>query len=196
MSLINKRLSEVKIKGAVLHARIEFVREHFGEKGWAKVVSTLPIEEQVILNSTILTTKWYPFSLGERLDWAIAIELGGGDMKIFEKIGAKSAQRNLTKDHKTFLVPGDPQAFMRKANSIYKFYYDTGHREYEQTGPNSCVLTTCDAETFSAPDCLTVIGWYKEALRMCGAQDIRVVEETCRAKGGEFCQYRFEWTFD
>ncbi len=186
----------MKIKGGVLHARIEFVREHFGEGAWERVVATLPIEEQVILSSPLLTTKWYPFALGERLDWAIVVELGGGDMKIFEKIGAKSAQRNLSKDHKTFLVPGDPQSFMKKASIIYKFYYDTGHREYKETGPNSGILTTYDAETFSVPDCLTVIGWYKEALRMCGARDVKIVEETCRAKGGEVCRYNVAWVID
>jgi hypothetical protein len=196
MSFINNKVSDVKIKGAVLHARIDFVREHFGDKAWEKVVSVLPADAQAMLNNTLLSSKWYPFSLGERLDWAIVVELGSGDMKVFEKIGVKSAQRNLTKDHKTFLVPGDPQAFMKKAGSIYKFYYDTGYREYEQTGPNSGVLTTYDAETFSVPDCLTVIGWYKEALRMCGARDINIVEETCRAKGGSFCRYRVEWVFD
>jgi hypothetical protein len=82
---------------------------------------------------------------------------------------------------------------MKKAPVIYKFYYDTGYREYEQTGPNSGVLTTYDAETFSVPDCLTVIGWYREALLMCGARNVIVEEEECKAKGGRCCRYRFEW---
>jgi hypothetical protein len=82
---------------------------------------------------------------------------------------------------------------MRKADMIYKFYYDTGRREYEETGKNSGVLTTYDAETYSAPDCLTVIGWYKEALKMCGARNVKVVEEECRARGGSCCRYCFSW---
>ena len=37
-------------------------------------------------------------------------------------------------------------------------------------GTNEGMLTTLDADTFSAPDCLTVVGWYKKALDMCGSK--------------------------
>lgn len=49
-------------------------------------------------------------------------------------------------------------------------------------------------ETLSANDCLTVIGWYEEALRMCGATTVRMTEETCRARGGPYCRYQVSWS--
>jgi predicted hydrocarbon binding protein len=55
------------------------------------------------------------------------------------------------------------------------------------------VFTTYDAETFSAPDCLTVVGWYRKALEMCGVKGVKIVEEECRAKGGAVCRYRVSW---
>jgi hypothetical protein len=60
-------------------------------------------------------------------------------------------------------------------------------------GPAEGVLTTGDAETFSAPDCLTVIGWYSKALEMCGVPGARIIEEECRARGGAVCRYRVRW---
>lgn len=184
----------MEIKGLILQARKEFVDEHFGDGAWERVIAALSAEDRGAVQDLILTAKWYPFELGERLDRAIATVVGEGKEKIFEDIGAKSAQRSLTKVHKSFLTPGDPQAFMGKADVIYKFYYDTGRREYQETGPTSGVITTYDAETFSVPDCLTVIGWYKEALRMCGARNVEGVEEECRARAGKCCRYRFKWT--
>ncbi|MCK4537639.1 MAG: hypothetical protein KAV42_02450 [Candidatus Krumholzibacteria bacterium] len=183
----------MEIKGMIFHSRKEFVIENFGEEGWDSVVASLSKEDQELFDETILTAKWYPFEVGERLDKAIVGILGGGDGGIFRKIGVQSAQRSLTKVHKAFLTPGDPQAFMKKSSIIYKFYYDTGYREYQETGPNSGIVTTYEAETFSHPDCLTVIGWYEEALRMCGAKRVAGVEEECRAKGGKVCRYRFSW---
>lgn len=109
-------------------------------------------------------------------------------------LGAASADANLAGVHKAFLTPGDPQAFLAKAPQIYKLYYDTGRREYARTGPNAAVLTTFDAETFSAPDCLTVIGWYRRALEMCGATRVHITEEECRARGGAVCRYRISWS--
>ena len=183
----------MKIKGLVLQARKEFVREHFGQDAWDKVLPALPPPDQELFKGVIFAAQWYPFQVSERLDQAIVDVLGGGDETIFMELGAKSARRSLTKEHASFLAPGDPQAFMRKANVIYRFYYDTGHRDYVETGPDSGVMTTFDAETFSAPDCLSVMGWYKEALKMCGVKDVQVVEEECRAQGGACCRYRFSW---
>ena len=61
-------------------------------------------------------------------------------------------------------------------------------------GEHEGVLTTHDAEAFSTVDCLTVIGWYKEALKMCGAATVEMREEACRAKGDPCCRYRLRWT--
>ena len=184
---------EAKIRGAVIQARKDFVEEHFGEASWEPVFSSLSEEDQEIIGGLIVSAGWYPFEVGERLDKAIVDILGHGDLVIFEDIGAQSAKRNLSTIHKPFLTPGNPQAFMTQADAIYKFYYNVGRREWKPTGPNSGVMTTYDAETFSVPDCLTVIGWYKEALRMCGAKSVEIVEETCRARGGDCCRYRISW---
>ncbi len=183
----------MKIKGTVIAARRQFVKDHFGEEAWSKVVSMMPAQDQELLKGTILSSEWYAFEIGNRLDKAIVQALGKGKESVFEELGAESARRSLAKEHKPFVVNSDPQAFMKKAGLIYKFYYDAGYREYKETGPTSGVITTYGAETYSVPDCLTVIGWYKEALKICGAQDATGFEEECRAKGGAFCRYRFQW---
>jgi hypothetical protein len=54
-------------------------------------------------------------------------------------------------------------------------------------------MTTYDAETFSAPDCLSVIGWYKRALELCGVRGVAIREDECRAKGGAVCRYQIRW---
>ena len=182
-----------QIKGAVLKSRLAFVEEKFGAKGLADVMAALPPDDQAALNN-ILTVKWYPFGIGQRLDDAIVATCGNGDPAFFKRLGTASADKNLTSVHKSFLVPGDPHAFLSKAKVIYGMYYETGRREYEKTGERSGVLTTHDAETFSAPDCLTVIGWHERALEMCGAQGVGIVEEECRARGGEVCRYRVSWS--
>jgi uncharacterized protein (TIGR02265 family) len=183
----------MKIKGLVILSRKEFVKEHFGEEAWDQILGQLPQEHRQMITETFLSTQWYPFEIGDHIDKAIVQVLGKGDNLVFEQLGAKSAQKSLSKEHRSFLAAGDPQSFMKKTGTIYKFYYDTGYREYKATGPNSGVVTTYDAETYSLPDCLTVIGWYKEALKMCGAKKVEMAEEECRASGGSCCRYRVEW---
>jgi hypothetical protein len=44
-------------------------------------------------------------------------------------------------------------------------------------------------ETYSQVDCPTVIGWYKQALEICGtkSESVEIVEESCRGLGGDVC---------
>lgn len=171
---------------------MSFVEEHFGAEGTERVLTAFDPEDQRLLRS-LLPVRWYPFDLGRRLDEAIVTVLGGGRPAFFERLGEASADRNLTTLHKAFVTPNDPQLFLSKAPQIYAMYYQTGRREYQKTGEKEAVLTTYDAETFSAPDCLTVVGWHRRALELCGATGVTAVEEECRAKGGAVCRYRLRW---
>lgn len=182
-----------QVKGSVLKARLAFVEQHGGADGVERVLGALSPEDRAALRN-LVAIQWCPFELGRRLDDAIVQALGHGKPQFFERLGAASAETNLTTVHRAFLAPGDPQAFLAKAPQVYKLYYDTGRREYAKTGPNEAVLTTLDAETFSVPDCLTVIGWHRKALEMCGAANVKIVEEECRARGGAVCRYRASWT--
>jgi len=181
-----------KVKGSILKSRLAFVEKQFGPEGLDRVMESLEPEDQKALRA-LVPVAWLDFEIGKRLDDAIVRVLGGGRPEVFERLGAASADANLTTVHAAFLAPGDPQGFLAKAPQIYRMYYQTGRREYEQTGERVGVLTTYEAETFSKADCLTVIGWYKRALELCGAENPRIVEDKCRARGDEVCRYRVSW---
>jgi len=181
-----------QIKGAVLKSRLAFVQDHAGKDGLQRVLAALPDGDQRTLRM-LFTSNWYPFELGKRLDDAIVRVLGGGKPEFFERLGAASAEKNLSTVHSGYLTNGDAHGFLAKSPSFYSLYYETGRREYTPVGPKEGVFTTYDAETFSAPDCLTVVGWYKAALGMCGVKVVKLVEEECRAKGGAVCRYRVRW---
>ncbi len=181
-----------QIKGAVLKSRLAYVQENFGKERLQQVVDSLPTDDQRTMR-LVFTSNWYPFEVGRRLDDAIVNVLGGGRPEFFEKLGEASATKNLASLHSGYLTKNDPHAFLAKAPSIYALYYESGRREYRQTGERSGTLTTHDAETFSAPDCLTVIGWHRRGLEMCGVHGARIRETECRAKGGAVCRYEVEW---
>ena len=182
-----------QIRGTVLRSRLAYVEEASGKDGMARVLAALPAEDQKVLKM-VLSIRWYAFELGTRLDEAIVTVLGGGDRRYFEKLGEASASNNLASAHRAYLTKGDAHAFLAKAPQIYRMYYDVGRREYQRTGEREAVLTTYDAETFSVPDCGTIIGWHRKALELCGVSGVRIVEEQCRATGAPTCQYRISWT--
>jgi hypothetical protein len=181
-----------QVKGAVLKSRLAFVQDQAGKEGLDRVIAAMPEGDQRTLRM-LFTSNWYPFDLGKALDDAIVRVLGGGKAEYFERLGAASAEKNLSSIHSGYLTKGDAHGFLAKSPSFYGLYYETGRREYTPVGPREGVFTTYDAETYSAPDCLTVVGWYRKALEMCGVAGVKVKEEECRAKGGAVCRYRVTW---
>jgi hypothetical protein len=184
--------AKVKVKGGVLQSRLSFVEKHGGKAGLERVLARLTPGDRAVL-AGLLPSAWYPFVVGQRLDAAIFAELGGGRPDFFLRLGAASADKNLGGVHRAFLRPGDAHGFLAQTPEIYSFYYDQGRRTYEPVGEHEAVLVTHDAETFSEADCLTVVGWHRRALEMCGVGGVEVVEEECRARGGAVCRYRVRW---
>jgi len=182
----------VKVKGGLLLSLFAFIREQLGEEGLQRVMNRLSEADRTVCKS-IHTGGWYSFDLNERIDTAIAAEVGMGD-DVFLLMGEKSAVQNLTGPHRALLSDGDPHGFLRRTPQIYQMYYDTGRRTYEKTGERTAVLRTYDAPTFSAHDCLTVAGWHRKAIEMCGGQRVRIAETKCRANGAELCEYTCEWS--
>jgi uncharacterized protein (TIGR02265 family) len=185
--------SKLNIKGSVISARLAFVERQSGPEGVQRVLARLSDEDRSEI-SPVLSSKWYPFDLGRRLDDAIAQELGSRGLEFFRKLGRDSADKNLAGVHKALLIRGDPHAFLAQSPIIYKMYYDVGRRTYERVGDREAVLTTHDAPSASAAECQTNMGWHQRALELCGAVDVKVVEDECRASGGRFCVYRLRWS--
>ena len=146
-----------QVKGGVLKSRLQFVEDTAGKDAVQRVLAVLGDDDRKSLGM-LLTAQWYPFELGKRLDAAIVAEVGGGRDEYFERLGEASAEKNLATVHRNFITQRDAHAFLAKAPTIYKLYYGTGRREYEKTGEQSGRLTTHDAENFSSPDCLTIVG--------------------------------------
>lgn len=180
------------IKGSVLEARLEFVEGELGADALPRLMALLTDADREEL-SHVLAGRWYPFELGRRLDDAIARLAGRSGDEFFRRLGRASAETHLGGVHRAFLRPNDPLGFLERAELLYPFYYDGGRRTFEQIGPGEGVLTTYDAPTFSTAECLTNCGWHERALELCGARDVSVVEEVCRARGGEVCRYRVRW---
>jgi uncharacterized protein (TIGR02265 family) len=182
------------IKGNVLLSRLKYVRARGGDAALEEVLSGLPQEDQQVLRGWILPIGWYSFDLNQRLDSAIARRFSPEDRaRVFLDMGRASADANLGGAHRPFVKEGDPHFLLGNAERIYAAYYASGRRTYERTGPASGVLRTYEAESVTATDCLTVVGWYERAIELCGGNEVKVVETRCRAKGDPHCEYRCEW---
>lgn len=174
-------------------SRLAFARDRGGDEAVERVLARLTADDQALLRGPIEHAGWYAFETGSRLDAAIAEELGGDGDAIFLEMGAQSARDNLTASQRAFARERDPLAILRGSAATYRAYYSSGRRTWERTADRRVVLRTFESETFSRADCLTVVGWHKQVIEMCGAANVRVTEVKCRARGDDVCEYVCEW---
>jgi uncharacterized protein (TIGR02265 family) len=183
-----------RIKGHILLSRLQYVRDAAGEAKLVEVLARLTAEDRAVLSGMILPVTWYPLDLNLALDGAIASVLSPHDKsRVFREMGRASAEQNLKGVHRPYLREGDPHFLLSSSPRIYAAYYAVGSRTYEKVGERAAVLRTFDAETVSATDCLTVIGWHQRAIELSGGREVTVEETQCRARGAPHCEYRCEW---
>jgi uncharacterized protein (TIGR02265 family) len=181
-----------EIKGTVLQSRLLLLERRLGPAGRARVLARLPPDDRKVLGGVVMPIAWYPFALNERLDQAIAAELGQGP-QVFRALGAQSAEDNLGETHRVYMRSRDPHGLLKHTAQIYSLYYKTGYRTYEWVSSSKAVLRTFESRSFSSADCLTVVGWHERAIEMCGGAGPRVDEVRCRAREGDRCEYVCEW---
>jgi len=180
-----------QIRGGVLLSRLAFVREQAGDAGMRAVMSALPEEDRVLLTDIVLAIGWYPFETQERLDTAIAEQLGGAS--VYRTLGAHSATSALTTTHKNYLRSNDPHALLKHIAQLHRLYKDTGQMTYDRVDDLTAVLRAFECDSFSTSDCLTNLGWHERAIELCGGKNVRTTETRCRTKGDYMCEYTCRW---
>lgn len=185
-----------QVRGSVFISRLNYLRSRGGEALVASVLGRLPPDDRAVLSSgMILPIAWFPMSLEERLDQAIAQELTPHSPgQALVDLGRASADSALNGGPQAvFVKKGDPHYLLTHSPQIYKMYYAVGRRTYEKTGPTSGVIKTYDAESVTPGDCLTIVGWHTRAIELSGGKQVLVEETQCRARGGTHCEYRCAW---
>lgn len=188
-------LGDGKIKGSVLLARLEFIKEHGGERTHQSVIAKLSPDDKTTLGGLILPVSWYDIGIELRLDKAIAEVISPNDpARPFLALGRTSAEKNLAQYQTDFVERGNPHRILSMAPQIYRLYYDKGRRTYEKTGEKSAVLRTFEASTVTVEDCLTICGWHQRAIELSGGTAVLVNETKCRTRGYDCCEYKCEWS--
>src|SRR5262245_31167092 len=127
-----------RVKGSVLLSRLAFVRDQRGEDQLNAMLASMSDDDRRVLTGMILAFGWYPFELAARLDTAIARVMGMGE-QVFHMLGARSASDNLSTSHRSYIKERDPHGLLKHAATIYKLYYDSGHRTYERASDKRAI---------------------------------------------------------
>lgn len=190
-------MGAAQIKGSTLKLRTQFVRERWGEAGLTRVLETLsPADADTVTKA--LPILWYPLSLNAHLDQTVCHVLANGNERIYEEMGAYSADAFAQQIYNSYFEQTTPQAFLDLTVELYKNYYrNAGRRRNEVLGPGRCDMLIEGCREAYRPNCQSNVGFIRRSLALLGAKNVRCEEVACalddRARGGT-CRARATWS--
>jgi hypothetical protein len=185
-----------KVKGALLLARLRFVRS-LGAARALGVLTALEPEQRVLLDERrLVPTTWYAGELLQKLDDAIAAVAGNGDRATtLVAIGRHSAETSFgpTGTLRPYAGLKDPHALLREVPRVHAGLHGAGDRGYVRLGTRAAVVRAVKGHRNEGGDCLTNVGWLGRAIELCGGRDVTVLETACIGRGGSCCEFRCQW---
>ncbi|HBE73322.1 MAG TPA: hypothetical protein DDW31_04425 [candidate division Zixibacteria bacterium] len=162
-----------QVKGTGLIPVVAYIRDHFGDDGWGRVVEFLPPQLRSELAHKIMEIKWYPLELVSEIYNASARTFAGGDLSLCRDIGKAAADYGLSRIYKFFLRFGSPQMFGSRGPEMWKTYY-TGSALKVLANDKGRILVELQGLLTSDAHFQSIVGWMERAGELTGGRNIRM----------------------
>jgi hypothetical protein len=187
-----ERLAGGRVKGSMLRAHVDWVRECGTREETIEFFESLSPEVRRDA-MTVLASSWYSFASLMEIDRRILQIFGKGRVSFLEGLGRHSARRNLA-SVATMLHDTPPHAFFQRTAMLHRTFQDFGLAEYVPTSETSGSMVQSDYICFSPLYCASATGFYREAILMHGQMSALVVESSCQCFGDEACRFDLSWS--
>lgn len=179
------------VKGAMVRAHLQWMREHLSPEVFTRTMASLPKEAATELDG-ILASSWCSFESLVQLDRAITAATGRNEEELMAELGRYSAEINLSTVYRAFRRTEIHDFFMRGA-ALHKQFQDFGVSTYEQVDETHGRITIREAATYSPVFCASAPGYYEQVIRLHGGANASAVEKTCVCAGDSACTYELTW---
>ncbi len=188
----------MRVKGTVFKSTIKFIKKHWGETGFHKVLSNLTDEDSSLLSLSISSALWYSFEVYQNLSMSIEKEFGSGDLSLLRKIGGYSASEGLSNGYKIIFRMGSPLFITKIAQKAYSMYFDAGKLELidESKDEKYATLKLSDISEIYDFHLERISGWMEQTFVMTGGSNpnVEIIKHT--ADGEDFVLFKGTWQDD
>ena len=184
-----------EIKGALLKAWIDFLKERYGSQAVSDATQTLKPEDKQQLTAPFLDSSWYPYDTLHILRRLTRVLLTPADGDLSTLVGSHMAQQVFTGVYRSFLT-ADPIKQVEKFAWIQEFFFrETRRLETKVNGPQKCTVRY-EYRQSAKPTrgiCNSLLGFWSRTLELSGAVNVRAEHTNCVVHGADTCEFVFEW---
>lgn len=183
----------VTIKGVNLSSTLNYNKEMFGEELQNKLIAQLSSEDQQVLTKAILDAEWYPLDVFVRYLNVMTKDILKGSGESLQKGTEAVIEMQFKGIYKALLMLGSPEAFVERINTITGRYYQGINIKTEMLDKKKVKATYEGFEKSHRLYEYTILGWWKKAMEMLGAKNVKVELLTSLADGKGHFELTASW---
>ena len=183
--------SGMHVKGGLVRARFLFMVLRHGADAWSAVLARLADDDRRVF-ADLGIESYYPLALLDRVDNAIADELGGNREEVFTQLGEFSATSSLSGPFSSLLNP-DIHAFLTQTAVIHRSYQDFGDATYTALSEKSGLLKITYEAAPPASYTISGTAYFRKAIELCGAQNVSISRTDYRADDKVTFEFYAAW---
>jgi uncharacterized protein (TIGR02265 family) len=180
-----------RVKGAMVRAHLQFVRDRLGEAVLARTIAALAPAVAAEIDG-ILVSSWCKFENLVTLDLTIARVAGRDPRDLMRELGRYSAQINLSTLYRAF-HRDDIHEFFSRSATLHRQFQDFGTCVYEQLGPTSGRISIRDSACYSPTYCASEVGYLEQVIATHGGTAASVTESACQCSNDDHCTFELRW---
>ncbi len=184
----------LQLKGSAIWARLQWVRESYGENGLEQLKTDLSPAGRNLIHEEIDRTAWYNYPLFIELSTAIDRRWGTGDLSLNMEIGRFSCLRNMPRFYSMFIRWGSVDWVLKRASNLFSTLFSEG--TFQALHEPGKPFADGVVEGIHPPHlalCYSITGFAMGCIELSGAKNVRGEILSCRTRGAETCRSRVHW---
>jgi hypothetical protein len=172
----------------------QYLLETYGPAGLEAIKAELdPSDRAQLYEVKLHPEDWLDLGLVVRDAQAKVKVLGKGDPRFLNQLLGEIAARQFRGVYKVLIALASPESILRRADQLWRQYYDCGRLVADRIEPGRAVLRLVDFPDVPLDHEIILQPYIQRVLELTGAVNVRGEHLACIARGAVECQTLVTW---
>jgi hypothetical protein len=183
----------VQIKGSAIQETLNQINRRAGDDALRQILVLLDEPARKVFEREIFASSWYPLDVFTQfLEVEIKV-LAGGNEEMVTRGSEAVIERQLRGIYKAFVKLGSPEFVIKRIAAVHATYFQGVPIDVELPAHGSATVRYKGFQKQHRIMGLAIIGFFRKALEISGAEDVAIHFATPIDEGKDFAELSISW---